>query len=64
MYAPYFARAVVNTADKRKNKMSDWINKLKQSHHNNVVAVAVANKNARIAWAMLTNQTEFDGNQV
>ncbi len=58
------ARAVVNTADKRKNKMSDWINKLKQSHHNNVVAVAVANKNARIAWAMLTNQTEFDGNQV
>ena len=44
--------------------MSDWINKLKQSHHNNVVAVAVANKNARIAWAMLTNQTEFDGNQV
>ena len=46
------------------NKYAGLLNAYKQSHHNNVVAVAVANKNARIAWAMLTNQTEFDGNQV
>jgi transposase len=33
---------------------SNWLGKLRQRRHPNVAAVALANKNARIVWAMLS----------
>ena len=31
-----------------------------QRRHPNVAAVALANKTARMAWAMLRNETDYD----
>jgi transposase len=33
---------------------------MRQRRHPNIVAVALANKNARIAWSLLTNDTVYD----
>jgi len=52
-------RAIVRVADKYQDKRSEWIGKLEQRRGNNITAVAVANKNARIAWAILTKQTTY-----
>ncbi len=52
------ARAVIRFA-KTKAKPDVWINKLLDRRNKNVVAVALANKNARIVWALLTKNTMF-----
>ncbi len=36
--------------------------RLAETHHHNVAAVALANKMARIAWAMMKNGTEYQPN--
>jgi transposase len=53
------ARAVVRTAPKKNDKRSDWINKLAMRKHANVVATAVANRTARIAWAVLQSRKPY-----
>jgi transposase len=47
------ARAVVHHAGKKTDWRSEWINGLSSRKHTNVVATAVANRTARIAWAVL-----------
>ena len=47
------ARAVVKAAAQKDDAQSRWINALVQRRNANIAAVAVANKNARIAWALL-----------
>lgn len=47
------ARAVVSHASKKTDWRSGWINQLIQKKHKNTVGVAVANRTARIAWAVL-----------
>lgn len=47
------ARAVVKAAAKKDDAQSRWINDLVRRRNANIAAVAVANKNARIAWALL-----------
>jgi len=37
-----------------------WINELDQPRGKNISAVAVANKNARIAWALLTKKQCYE----
>ncbi len=54
------ARAVVSQAKRRDDPLSVWVTELKQRSHTNVAAVALANKNVRIAWAMLRNGTDYD----
>jgi len=53
------ARAVLRTAKDKNDRLSLWVTSLAQRRHPNVVAVALANKTARIAWAMLTNATDY-----
>jgi transposase len=51
-------RAVVQHAKTHLYQAATWLSKLIGRRHANVAAVAVANKNARIAWALLaTGQT-------
>jgi transposase len=51
-------RAVVQHAKTHRDRAAAWLDKLIGRRHANVAAVAVANKNARIAWALLaTGQT-------
>ena len=47
------ARAVVRTAVRKTDSRSMWVNELRQRRGYNRATVAVANKNARIIWAVL-----------
>ena len=48
------ARAVLQYSDKQSPALHAWLAGLSARAHRNVVAVALANKLARIAWAVLT----------
>jgi transposase len=52
-------RTVVRVADKHQDKRNTWITKLDERRGKNVCAVAVANKNARVAWALLSNKSTY-----
>ena len=47
------ARAVVRTAPNKNDQLSTWVNDLRERRGYNRATVAVANKNARIIWAVL-----------
>jgi transposase len=53
------ARAVLKVADKKDDPRSRWIQSLCSRRNKNIAAVALANKNARIVWALLTQETDF-----
>ena len=48
------ARAVLGKAVGKQDARSVWINRMRERRHPNVVAVALANKNARIVWSILS----------
>ena len=54
------ARAVIRHAKNRDDELSQWINELTRRKHANVVAVALANKTARVAWAIVYGDTDYD----
>lgn len=54
------ARAVVSRAGKKTDKRSRWINHLLCKKHANTVATAVANRTARMAWAILQSQVPYN----
>jgi transposase len=54
------ARAVVKAASKKDDAQSRWINDLVKRRNANIAAVAVANKNARIVWALLTKSETYN----
>jgi transposase len=49
------ARAVLQYRDKQSSGLSRWLDALCSRSHYNVVAVALANKLARMAWAVLAS---------
>ena len=53
------ARSVVRYAEGKTNPASGWLNSLLSRRNTNVAVVALANKNARIAWALLAHDREF-----
>lgn len=52
-------RTVVRVAEKHQDKRSKWIVQLDGRRGKNISAVAVANKNARVAWALLSNKSMY-----
>ena len=54
------ARSAVRTAKDRDDRLSRWVVSLQSRRHANVVAVAMANKIARMAWAIMTQGTDYD----
>ena len=54
------ARAVVARAKHKEDRLSQWVTHLAKTKHPNVAAVALANKTARMAWAMLRNESDYD----
>jgi transposase len=54
------ARAVLGRAGGKQDPRSLWLGKSRQRRHANVAAVALANKNARIVWAMLADSTAYE----
>jgi transposase len=53
------ARASVYRATGKIDTRSQWITRLSQRRGKNIAAVALANKNARIAWALLTKDEGY-----
>jgi len=53
------ARAVLRGADRRADRLGPWSRALTARRHPNVVAVALANKLARIAWAVLVQGHDY-----
>jgi transposase len=54
------ARAALGRAGGKQDPRSLWLGKLRQRRHPNVAAVALANKNARIVWAMLSGNASYE----
>lgn len=53
------ARSVVLHAKAKDDKLSQWVNRLRERRGVNKTAVALANKLARMGWALLRNETEY-----
>ena len=54
------ARAVLKVAARKDDPRSRWVMSIAHRRHKNVAAVALANKMARIAWALLTRGGTYD----
>lgn len=57
------SRSVVHHANKKTDWRSQWIKELLPKKHKNVVATAVANRTARIAWAVLQSGKPYQAHQ-
>lgn len=53
------ARSVVRVVEQQANHANQWLAGLMRRRNKNVAAVALANKNARIIWALLTQNREY-----
>jgi transposase len=53
------ARSALRTAKFKDDRLSQWAVRLAERSHSNVAAIALANKTARMAWAMLRNGTDY-----
>ena len=53
------ARSALRTAKFKDDRLSQWAVRLAERSHPNVAAIALANKIARMAWAMLRNGTDY-----
>ncbi len=54
------ARAALGRTRGKQDPRSLWLLKMRERRHANVVAVALANKNARIAWGLLASGMNYD----
>ena len=54
------ARAVLRMVGQKTDRQSTWLRNLAQRRHPNVAAVAMAHKNARVAWALLSKETAYE----
>jgi transposase len=54
----------VLTAHKRQDPISRWAHALRERSGWQIAAVALANKNARILWAVMTKADRYDSNHI
>ena len=50
---------MVRVEQRKTDPVSQWVNRLRERRSMNRAIVAVANKSARIIWAMLNRNEEF-----
>jgi transposase len=58
------AKSAVMTAERRQDKISSWVLALRERSGWQKAVVALANKNARILWAVMTRGDAFDPNHL
>ena len=58
------ARSVIRQVDSKQNMQSQWLRRLMDRRHKNVATVALANRMARTAWALLAHQEVYQGDHV
>lgn len=56
------ARSVLKNVDRREDRYSTWAKKMRDNKGYTKGSVAVANRNARLVWAMMRSDASFDGN--
>jgi transposase len=56
------ARSALRTAPGKDDRLSRWALALAKRSHANVAATTLANKMARVAWAMLKHGTVYEPN--
>ena len=54
------ARSVIAQIERKPNQADEWLKKLLARRNKNVAAVALAAKNARIAWALLAHERSYE----
>lgn len=54
------ARAVITTAERKAGYANSWLAGLLGRRNKNVATVALANKNARIVWALLAHERDYE----
>ena len=58
------AKSAVMTAHRRQDRISQWVAALRERSGWQKAVVALANKNARILWAVMTKGEAFDANHL
>lgn len=53
------ARACIRQLERRADQADGWLARLVRRRHPNIAAVALAHKNARMAWALLAHERDF-----
>ena len=53
------ARAVVRVAERKVNHAGSWLAGVMGRRNKNVATVALANKNARVVWALLAHDRKY-----
>ncbi len=56
------ARSAIRVAERKQTITDNWSTEMMKRRHKNVAAVARANKNARVAWALLAHGREYNAN--
>ena len=54
------ARVYLQRLDCQRGRLADWVRSMLGRRHSNVVACALANKLARIAWALAAHHTQYE----
>ncbi|HBT7541059.1 TPA: IS110 family transposase, partial [Klebsiella pneumoniae] len=54
------ARSVLRVAERKTEYAGSWLAGVMERRNHNVTVVALANKNARIIWALLAHEREYD----
>jgi transposase len=58
------ARSMIRLAGSKTDPLSQWVMRITNTRHQNIAAVALANKTARIAWAMITKGSDYQPSRV
>lgn len=53
------ARSMINASKGKDDRLSQWVTRIANTRHPNIAAVAMANKTARIAWAMIRKGSDY-----
>jgi transposase len=53
------ARAVIRLLEHKLEQANGWLTRIVDRRNKNIAAVALVNKNARIVWALLVHESEF-----
>ncbi len=57
-------RAVLGKANGKDDPRSQWVGRLRERPHSHVVPVALANKNARVVWSVLSRGEAYRPREV
>lgn len=58
------ARVYIQRLTYQRGPLAEWVRELLSRRHSNVVACALANKLARIAWALAAHRTEYEAGAI